>query len=633
MVKPNLFLDITPPGREFVPDSVLTGTIVEALPGGKVAVQIDGADDDYPPVVVPSEAGITAVGATVRLSRDTSGRVTVAQAPYSLPGGAVPIHMGATGAAIGDALEKAQEAASSLRDAQAKANQAATDAANALKAALEAGDGTGVYVQAVDPADGEEEIPDGAIWFIASTDTAGAQHVTGMRVRQGGQWVEHTVIASQLLVPGSVGAAQIADGAVTAPKIQATNELWTKLLTVAGDATIGGRLLAEEIIGKTIMGSRFYLTGSSSGREYSIQWDGTEAPTRTFYIAAQNGSVTHSISDGPNTSWGFTRVTTRFTAYELSCETYDSGTDWRFPGTSSSITITVWLRCSYKFAAMIETSLTGTYSNQVTSWFNSATAGSRTEFYEPGEWVPLQIRLPAYTGDADYARLRLTCRFFAEGRLSAGGTGFPPGTFCDIGGILVQEESANFIALQQGIVGDPELTFYTDSGEKWVKMTSVGLTASENNIFLPWDEFSLSLAPPIGTWKAESFSRTTPPGSWVTVPLQWGVVTRDLKNGFTADLATYSLVVPYDGVYLATGVTQFAQNGTGRRGVGVTVNGTISDVFAFTMAPSVGSGISSATGPITLSAGDKVSLQAFQQSSGNLVLNKGILSLTRLSAS
>jgi len=64
------------------------------------------------------------------------------------------------------------------------------------------------------------------------------------------------LVAGKVLVPGSVGAVQLADGAVTAPKITASDELWAKVATFAkvttqmlqaGQARITGELLADTI--------------------------------------------------------------------------------------------------------------------------------------------------------------------------------------------------------------------------------------------------------------------------------------------------------------------------------------------------------------------------------------------------
>ena len=63
-------------------------------------------------------------------------------------------------------------------------------------------------------------------------------------------------MAGRVLVPGSVGSVQLADGAVTASKVVASNELWAKLATFAkvttamleaGQAKITGELLADTI--------------------------------------------------------------------------------------------------------------------------------------------------------------------------------------------------------------------------------------------------------------------------------------------------------------------------------------------------------------------------------------------------
>lgn len=64
----------------------------------------------------------------------------------------------------------------------------------------------------------------------------------------GGSERQATVwLAGARLTP-MVGAVQIEDGAITAPKITATSDLWTKMLAVAGDATVGGNLIVNNTI-------------------------------------------------------------------------------------------------------------------------------------------------------------------------------------------------------------------------------------------------------------------------------------------------------------------------------------------------------------------------------------------------
>jgi hypothetical protein len=81
----------------------------------------------------------------------------------------------------------------------------------------------------------------GRVWLVLN-DTG---NVVGMKISNGSAWSSYTLMADQVLVPSSVGTVSLANGAVTAPKITATSDLWTKVLAVAGDATIGGNLLAN----------------------------------------------------------------------------------------------------------------------------------------------------------------------------------------------------------------------------------------------------------------------------------------------------------------------------------------------------------------------------------------------------
>ena len=102
MVNLRPWIDLTPerPGAATASqltqaDRPVTGTVSEILDDGTVAVSIDGSTE--PDVVVPSASGITAVGASVRVSRDSSGRAVEASIPESIPPGASTAPVGVTG--------------------------------------------------------------------------------------------------------------------------------------------------------------------------------------------------------------------------------------------------------------------------------------------------------------------------------------------------------------------------------------------------------------------------------------------------------------------------------------------------------------------------------------------------------
>lgn len=68
-----------------------------------------------------------------------------------------------------------------------------------------------VKVQPDDPGHYE-----GRIWW--QTNAEG--HGIGIKVSVGGEWVSYMIAADQILVPSSIGPVQIADGAITAPKLK-----------------------------------------------------------------------------------------------------------------------------------------------------------------------------------------------------------------------------------------------------------------------------------------------------------------------------------------------------------------------------------------------------------------------------
>ena len=268
-------------------DQWSTGTVVEALENGLVAVELDNTDEDWPPVVAPADAGVTAIGASVRVIRDSTGRVTHVAAPDSLPEDSTPLYVGSTGAfvkGISDAqveLDSAiagatADAAAAQSAAQSAANDAAAAMVDAANASAEASAVGGVAAAANDAAAAAQSAAGEAI-TVASTKTSvkasntapdspmtndiwfpldDAGNVIGMKQWTGSSWVDYRLMAGSFVVPGSVGNILLENGAVSAEKIFANEALWAKIATfasvttdmlLAGGATITGTMLADII--------------------------------------------------------------------------------------------------------------------------------------------------------------------------------------------------------------------------------------------------------------------------------------------------------------------------------------------------------------------------------------------------
>ena len=270
MVKPNLWIDRKPSPRADAANQLAsygsgsqagtwaTGRVLDVLDGGMVRVELP-ADEPASEVVAPADGGVTAIGAECVCLQDGTGRVYQVVSPASLPEGGQARATGATGrialeaagtkaeldaakADIDAAQKRLAEEVKAAKDAAATSGEAA---ANALKRAL--GRVTVAGTAPAEPADGD-------LWVVTGED----RQATGVKVWSAAAkaWQDYMLVAGKVLVPGSVGAVQLADGAVTAPKITASDELWAKVATFAkvttqmlqaGNARITGELLADTI--------------------------------------------------------------------------------------------------------------------------------------------------------------------------------------------------------------------------------------------------------------------------------------------------------------------------------------------------------------------------------------------------
>ena len=240
------------------PDQWETGTIIGITPSGKLEVSIDGAPEGLPTTIAPADSGVTAIGATVRLKRDSSGHIASVAVPDVMPDGEPPVYLGATGAfvkGIADAQVELDEAMGELDtkvgEAESNAAQAVADAASAQTSV------NGVNARMTSVAEPSVR-PNGASlvagdeWFVDD----GAGQIVDVRIWDGTSWVPYKLVLSSLAVAGSVGNILLENGAVDATKITASESLWAKIgvfaeittqMLVAGGATITGELLANTI--------------------------------------------------------------------------------------------------------------------------------------------------------------------------------------------------------------------------------------------------------------------------------------------------------------------------------------------------------------------------------------------------
>lgn len=270
MVRPNLWIDRKPSPRTAVASQQAsygsgsqagtwaTGRVTDVLDGGMVRVELP-ADDPVSEVVAPADGGVTAVGAECVCLQDGTGRVYQVVSPASLPEGGQARPTGVTGqialeaagtkaeldaakAEIEAAQKRLSEEVKAARDAATTSGEAA---ANALKRAI--GRVTVAGTAPADPVDGD-------LWVVTGAD----KQATGVKVWSAAAktWQDYMLVAGKVLVPGSVGNVQLGDGAVTAPKITASDELWAKVgafakvttqMLQAGQARIAGELLADTI--------------------------------------------------------------------------------------------------------------------------------------------------------------------------------------------------------------------------------------------------------------------------------------------------------------------------------------------------------------------------------------------------
>ena len=163
------------------------------------------------------------------------------------------------------------------------AKDSADAAASAARRAQTTADGKNrIVAAAAEPA--HDGLALGDLWM--QLDPSG--HVSGIQVWNGSSFQDYVLLAQQVLVAGSVGTISLADGAITAEKVTASEALLEKLLVrriKADEIDVG--LLAAAIVKSGSFSTSDGLAGFDSSGFWAKDKQG-----RTLFRASQDGVQT-----------------------------------------------------------------------------------------------------------------------------------------------------------------------------------------------------------------------------------------------------------------------------------------------------------------------------------------------------
>lgn len=315
MVKKSLWLDVAPKKGQSVASQNATattgnesggwntGTVLEVYPDSqavRVRIPASAREGEGVEQTGPSDGLVTAVGATVVVLLDGSGRITQVVSPNVIPEGVEPVATGVAGTRLLEAMSEAKEAQARADGVRARA-QEAFDKAEEAKASVDGFDARIGAVEsdassALSKANGVDAKVSQAQSLASSAQTTASKALSkaasadgrytsadhnpltpeGAGKPVGALWdvVSGGLIVRRFTWTGTawqqvkIGADTIGKDAVTADAVYASKEMWSKLAVfdeavidklVAQNATIPGTLISNQLIGKTISGSTLSL--------------------------------------------------------------------------------------------------------------------------------------------------------------------------------------------------------------------------------------------------------------------------------------------------------------------------------------------------------------------------------------
>lgn len=326
MVKKSLWLDVAPKKGQAVASQNATattgnesggwntGTVLEIYPDSqavRVRIPASAREGEGVEQTGPSDGLVTAVGATVVVLLDGSGRITQVVSPRVIPEGVEPVATGVAGTRLLEAMneakeaqaradgvreraqeafDKAEEAKASVDGFDARIETAQSDASNALSKA------NGVDAKASEAQSLASSAQTTASKALSKASSADVRYTSADHNPLGSEGAGKPVGALWDVVSGGlivrrftwtgtawqqvkIGADTIGKDAVTAEAVYASKEMWSKLAVfdeavidklVAQNAVIPGSMIAETLIGKKIVGSDITVEEIISKETYQV---------------------------------------------------------------------------------------------------------------------------------------------------------------------------------------------------------------------------------------------------------------------------------------------------------------------------------------------------------------------------
>lgn len=326
-IKKSFWLDA--PAREAAQSGSVPGTVVGAGENGTVRVAVGGEGNV---VNVPSGGGVFEHGSEVRVQVDASGAPTgVLDAGPSVTEGGL-VYAGAEGRRVREVATEAAEAKGLSERAMRELDEArgrTVQDLESLRSTLQTAQGDVNKARLMfsssekDPKSYFRDLgvdpPLGAVY-----EQRGQGGAVEYRLRWDGRnWVEFNIGSSSVRVePGlwtrllqvagnaTISGDLLAGGSVTADKLVASKELSAKVAKFdesvisklrAEKAVITGDLIADKLVGKEIDGGKFGLRTSNGDAMYYLRLGPTAdgSPGITFYDTAKGHDWEEVMTMGP----------------------------------------------------------------------------------------------------------------------------------------------------------------------------------------------------------------------------------------------------------------------------------------------------------------------------------------------